>query len=239
MTSGKNCGKHLVSFELALKHTLRNTSNFDVVEGFLNELIKQQFKIIDILENPDNEENPANKSGYVDILVKDDTNEVILIEILFVYDNDYYEKALCYDSIDLVNRAVRNDKSNMAKYTVETYAIFIKHIEDKEKTYCYHGTMSITDMITKQPVQLTKKQYRNLLQLTGLYAYPQHYIIALNNFGDTVNNTLDEWIYFLKHDKIEDSFSAQGLVKARDLLDYSKLPENEKANYDRHNAEKN
>jgi hypothetical protein len=43
---------------------------------------------------------------------------------------------------------------------------------------------------------------------------------------------LDEWIYFLKHDRIKDGFSAKGLEKARDLLAYDKLSPNEKKAYE-------
>jgi hypothetical protein len=36
----------------------------------------------------------------------------------------------------------------------------------------------------------------------------------------------------LKHDRIKESFSAQGLLKAQEILDYSRLSPSEKAEYD-------
>ena len=45
---------------------------------------------------------------------------------------------------------------------------------------------------------------------------------------------LDEWIYFLKNERIEDTFMARGLQKAKEQLDILKLPENERLAYNRY-----
>jgi hypothetical protein len=42
----------------------------------------------------------------------------------------------------------------------------------------------------------------------------------------------DRWFYFLKHDRIKEGFSAMGLLKVCDILDYSRLSPKEKTNYD-------
>ncbi|MDR2361306.1 MAG: transposase, partial [Prevotellaceae bacterium] len=52
-------------------------------------------------------------------------------------------------------------------------------------------------------------------------------------FDDIAKDTLDEWIYYLKNNKIEDDFKAKGLSQARELLDYDKLSDKEKQAYDR------
>ncbi|MDR0712929.1 MAG: hypothetical protein LBF89_01500, partial [Bacteroidales bacterium] len=44
--------------------------------------------------------------------------------------------------------------------------------------------------------------------------------------------TLDEWIYFLKNDRIKEDFKAQGLPKAREILDYLRLSAEDRAAYD-------
>ena len=45
---------------------------------------------------------------------------------------------------------------------------------------------------------------------------------------------MDEWIYFLKNEEIEDTFKAKGLQKAKEQLDMLKLPEDERLAYNRH-----
>ncbi|MDR0793783.1 MAG: hypothetical protein LBE82_10775, partial [Chitinophagaceae bacterium] len=44
-------------------------------------------------------------------------------------------------------------------------------------------------------------------------------------------NSLDEWIYYLKTNKIKDEFTAQGLDKAREVLAYDNLSDEEKRAY--------
>jgi chromosome segregation ATPase len=43
---------------------------------------------------------------------------------------------------------------------------------------------------------------------------------------------LDEWIYFLKHDSVKEGFRAKGLIRASEILDYSRLTKEEKSEYD-------
>jgi predicted transposase/invertase (TIGR01784 family) len=42
---------------------------------------------------------------------------------------------------------------------------------------------------------------------------------------------LDQWIYYLKNNKILDNFTAQGLDKAREVLAFDKMSEEEKKQY--------
>ncbi|MDR1022413.1 MAG: hypothetical protein LBL94_03955, partial [Prevotellaceae bacterium] len=51
-------------------------------------------------------------------------------------------------------------------------------------------------------------------------------------FNGVAKDTLDEWIYFLKHNAIKDEFRAKGLMKARDALQRENLTESERREYD-------
>jgi len=44
-------GKSLVSFDWALKSILRQKDNFDILEGFLSDLLNERIQIIDLLES--------------------------------------------------------------------------------------------------------------------------------------------------------------------------------------------
>ena len=56
----------------------------------------------------------------------------------------------------------------------------------------------------------------------------------INSFDDFAKDPLDEWIYFLKNEEIEDTFKAKGLQKAKEQLDMLKLPEDERLAYNRY-----
>ena len=63
--------------------------------------------------------------------------------------------------------------------------------------------------------------------------YPEYYILRVNEFNDIAKNTLDEWIYFLKNEEIEDRFQAKGLDEAKEALDVMKLKDEDRAIYKR------
>jgi hypothetical protein len=71
-----------------------------------------------------------------------------------------------------------------------------------------------------------------------LLFYPEYYIIKVRKFNDVAKDTLDEWIYYLKNNKIDDGFTAQGLSCAREILAFDKLTDAEKRDYYRHVEEK-
>jgi len=64
--------------------------------------------------------------------------------------------------------------------------------------------------------------------------FPEYYLIRINSFDNIAKNSLDEWIYFLKNEKIEDTFKARGLQKAKEQLDMLKLSDDERIAYNRY-----
>ena len=46
----------IVRFDWAIKNLLRNKANFNILEGFLSELLEQQIKIDSLLESESNQE---------------------------------------------------------------------------------------------------------------------------------------------------------------------------------------
>ncbi|MBF0112793.1 MAG: hypothetical protein HQK74_08695, partial [Desulfamplus sp.] len=63
----------LVRFDWAMKKLLRNKANFEILEGFLSELIKQDIKIEKILESESNRAAFDDKQNRVDLLAETDT----------------------------------------------------------------------------------------------------------------------------------------------------------------------
>ena len=46
--------RKLISFDWAIKRLLRSKANFNILEGFLSELLFEDIKIIEILESESN-----------------------------------------------------------------------------------------------------------------------------------------------------------------------------------------
>jgi methionyl-tRNA formyltransferase len=72
-----------ISFDWAIKKVLRHKENFTVLEGFLSELLGFDIKIENILESEANKQQESDKANRVDILVKSDKGELMLIDVQY------------------------------------------------------------------------------------------------------------------------------------------------------------
>ncbi|CAG1020828.1 hypothetical protein DOJK_00600 [Patescibacteria group bacterium] len=97
--------------------------------------------------------------------------------------------------------------------------------------YIYKGTTSFIGLHNHSLLKLSEKQ-AELYHCKDIEAiYPEYYLIRINNFDNIAKDTLDQWIYFLKNEEIQDNFKAKGLSKAKEVLDYLKYDEAEKQEY--------
>ena len=71
----------LIRFDSAIKHLLRNKANFDILEGFLSELLNTPVKIEKMLESESNKNRYSDKSNRVDLLAITQLNQHIIIEL--------------------------------------------------------------------------------------------------------------------------------------------------------------
>jgi predicted transposase/invertase (TIGR01784 family) len=219
-----------VSFDWALKRLLRNKANFEVVEGFLSELLARQITIKSVLESESNKEHPEDKHNRTDVVVEDGSGEIILIELQFILEIDYFQRMLYGASKAVVERMFQGSQYMEIK---KIYSINIVYFDlGHGKDYVYLGKTVFTGMHDHEILRLSEEQVNIFGKIEAGDLYPEYYILKINNFNDVARTTLDEWVYFLKHDRIKENFSAKGLLKARDILDYSRLSAEEQADYD-------
>ena len=84
----------LISFDWAVKRILRQKANFGILEGFLSELIKRDIVIKSILESESNKEHEDDKYNQVDLLCEDVNGDLIIIEVQFYEEVDYFQRVL-------------------------------------------------------------------------------------------------------------------------------------------------
>ncbi|MDR2041106.1 MAG: Rpn family recombination-promoting nuclease/putative transposase [Tannerella sp.] len=230
MTTDKSKERPLVSFDWALKRLLRNKASFEVVEGFLSVLLGRQITVTGILESESNKEHPDDKFNRVDVVVEDDAGEIILIELQFIMEMDYFHRMLYGTSKAVVDNMVKGTPYVKIR---KIYSINIVYFDLGQGTdYVYNGRTEFKGMHSHEILQLSVAQREKFGKTDVGDLYPEYYILKINNFDDVAKTPLDEWIYFLKHDRIRENFHAQGLRKALELLDYSRLSPEEKAEFD-------
>ncbi|KAA6320576.1 hypothetical protein EZS27_029668 [termite gut metagenome] len=222
----------LVSFDWAMKRLLRNKANFEVLEGFLSVLLKRSIKIDRILESESNQETDRDKSNKVDILVEDRNGELMIIELQYEREFDYYHRMLYGTSKVIVDYMSRGDKYEMVK---KVYSINIVYLDPGiGHDYVYHGKTEFKGLHhTDEELHLSTKQSEKFRKQKAGDIHPEYYILKVNQFDDVAKDPLDEWIYYLKNDRIKSSFKAPGLDKAREVLEYDLLTPEEKKRYDK------
>ncbi len=222
-------GKH-IKFDWAIKRLLRNKANFDILEGFLSELLMFDVKIQEILESESNKEEENDKFNRVDILVKDSKGDFMLIEVQNEREDDYYHRML-YGQAKLISE--RLDTGDEYGKLTKIYSINIVYFPlGVGKDYIYISDGSFKGLHLHDTLELSEKQkiLYNAEHVKDLFT--QYYIIKVNAFDDNTENTLDEWIYFLKNNEIKDNFKAKGLAKAKEILRVDNLSADEKIAYD-------
>jgi predicted transposase/invertase (TIGR01784 family) len=230
MKERKKGERVLISFDYALKRLLRNKANYEVLEGFLSELLMRDLSVKTIGESEGNREHAKDKYNKVDILVESASGEILLIELQFMPEIDFLQRMLYGTSKTITERMVRGAEYLEVK---KVYSINIVYFDlGQGEDYVYHGRTHFTGLHRKDELRLSKAQRDAFGRETAGDIYPEYYILKVNSFDDVAKDRLDEWIYFLKHNVIKDEFKARGLEKAREVLDRDNLTPEEQRAYD-------
>lgn len=220
----------LISFDWAAKKLLRSKANFRILEGFLCELLKCQLKIEEIIDGESNRAHQDNKSNRIDILAKLITGELVIIEVQVNTEEDYFYRMIYGVSKAIVEHIDKGEEYSQVK---KVYSVNIVYFDLGVGTdYIYKGTTSFTGMHNHDRLSLSSEQKQLYQRECIEHIHPEYYLIKVNQFDEIAKNTLDEWVYFLKTDTIKDNFKAKGLAEAKEKLDYMKLPEAERREYD-------
>ena len=224
--------KKLIRFDWAMKKLLRHKANFDILEGFLSELLSDEVRIKQILESEGNKEDGDDKFNRVDILVENHKGELIIIEVQNTQEYDYFHRMLFGTSKAITEHIKETEAyANVKKIISITIAYFDL---GQGKDYVYHGTTVFKGIHKGDILGLSDKQIQAYSKANIHEIYPEYWVIKTGKFRNRVNDKLDEWIYFLKNAEIKPTFSAKGLKEANEKLDTMKLPEKERKDYDRY-----
>jgi hypothetical protein len=230
MKQGKTGERVLISFDYALKRLLRNKANYEVLEGFLSELLLKDVSVKSIGESESNKENPDDKYNRVDILVEEESGEIMLIELQFTQQIDFLQRMLYGTGKAITERMVRGDDYMQVR---KVYSINIVYFDlGQGDDYVYHGKTHFMGLHNNDELLLSGAQRKVFGKETAGDIYPEYYILKINNFDDLAKDTLDEWVYFFKHNIIKDEFKARGLDRAREALVRDNLTPEEQKEYD-------
>ncbi len=228
--------ERLIRFDWAVKKLLRNKANFDVLEGFMSELLGFDVKIEQILESESNKKHKEDKFNRVDILVRTDQGELMLVEIQNESETDYFHRVL-YGASKLITEYIQEGEGyETIKKVVSISILYFRLGQGKDYIYEYEGKFvgrHLKDTLMPNAWQKTKFGIREVADI-----FPKYFILKVNNFDNVAKDTLDEWIYFLKNSELPNDCKAKGLKAAGEKLKLDQLSSDERKIYERYREDR-
>jgi predicted transposase/invertase (TIGR01784 family) len=222
-----------ISFDWAIKKVLRHKENFSVLEGFLSELLGFDIKIQNLLESEANKQYEEDKFDRVDILVKSEKGELLLIEVQYDDEDDYFHR-MVYGISKLISEYIKEGQPyGSVKKAYSINIMYFRLGQGKDYVYEYEGSfMGRKQKDVLNPTNHQKKKY-GIETVADIF--PKYYILRVGSFKEEkVMDTLDEWMYFLKKSEIKDEFKAKGMREAKQVLRYENMNPEDQYAYKRH-----
>jgi predicted transposase/invertase (TIGR01784 family) len=226
----------LIRFDWALKYILRNKANFDVLEGFLSNLLKETITIENIIESESNQEAENRKFNRVDLNCKDAQGRQIIIEIQNQREVDYLQRSLWGTSKAVVESLELGKAYKEVVKVISVSILYHKMRPDETENtdFIYYGSTELVGWHTRKPLVLHGMAVKEekTQKVTSREIFPEYYLIYVEKFQDMINEAIDEWVYFFKHGKIRDDFKSPGIRLAARKLDYLAMDEAERRAYE-------
>lgn len=222
-----------ISFDWAIKKILRNKENFSVLEGFLSELLGFDIKIQTLLESESNKQHELDKFDRVDILVKSQKGELLLIEVQYDDEDDYFHR-MVYGISKLISEYISEGQPyGSIKKAYSINIMYFRLGQGADYIYEYEG--NFRGRKKKDILNPTKKQQKKYEIETVADIFPKYYILRVGSFKEEkVEDKMDEWMYFLKKSEIKEDFTAKGMNEAKQVLRYENMSSEDKNAYERH-----
>ena len=221
-----------IRFDWAVKRMLRDKANFAVLEGLITVLFGRKISIVEILESEGNQETANDKFNRVDIKAKEENGEIIIVEVQLTRQLYYLQRMLYGVSKAITEHIDIGDKYDKIK---KVYSINILYFDlGKGSDYLYHGKTIFTGVHTGDHLEVNTKEDNEIRLCVPEDVFPEYYIIRVNEFNDVANTPIEEWLDYLKNNRISDTTTTPGLREARERLLYLQMTDKERHAYDAH-----
>ena len=230
-------GRTIISFDWAIKTVLRDKANFDVLEGFLSALLAQKIQVVELLDTEGTPGTANLKTNRVDIMVRNASDELMIIEVQYQTEAGYFSRMLYGASKVIVDHMTAGRPYTEVKKVI---AISIVYFDiGLGDDYVYRGRTEFEGVHSNHVFHVEEE---TVGYLTGLppselepwQIFPDYYIITLKQFQDDIRNELDEWVYALKHSEVREDFHSPSIATLREKLDIIRMSPTERKAYDRY-----
>ena len=221
-----------IRFDWAVKRMLRDKANFAVLEGLITVLTGEVVKIENLFEGVGSRDLADDKFNRVDIKAKNVKGEIILVEMRITRELYYRQRIVLGVPKALTEH---NEFDLMYENAKKVYSINILYFDlGKGSDYLYHGKTVFTGVHTNDRLEVNTKEADELRMRVPEDIFPEYYIIRVNEFNSVATTPIEEWLDYLKNNRIKDDTSTPGLKEARQKLLYMTMSDKERRAYDEH-----
>lgn len=221
-----------IRFDWAMKHMLREKSNFEILEGLISVLLGEEVRIEEILESESNQENDLDKFNRVDIKAKNSKGHIIIVEVQLTRQLYYLQRILYGTSKTVTEYINLGDKYDQVK---KVYSISILYCEFGEgDDYVYHGSTEFKGIHTGTDLVIRTKENSVIETYLPKEIFPEYYIVRVNSYDKLPESPLEEWMTYLKTGMVKENTRVPGLQRVKEKLRLLSMTQEERIAYDRH-----
>ena len=221
-----------IRFDWAMKHMLREKSNFEILEGFISVLLGEDVTITEILESESNQDNDSDKFNRVDIKAKNSKGHIIIVEVQLTTQYHYLRRIL-YGTCKTITEHIKlGEKYDQVK---KVYSISLLYCDFGEgDDYIYHGTTNFKGLHTGNDLIVRTKEDGVIVPHLPREVFPEYYLLRVNEFDKLPSTPMDEWMDYLKTGIVKEDTRTPGLQQVREKLRVLSMTQAEREAYYRH-----
>ena len=221
-----------IRFDWAMKHMLREKSNFEILEGLISVLLGEDVKIEEILESESNQDNDSDKFNRVDIKAKNSKGHIIIVEVQLTRQLYYLQRILFGTCKAITEHMTLGDKYDQVK---KVYSISLLYCEFGDgDDYVYHGSTNFKGLHTGTDLIIRTKEDGVIIPHLPREVFPEYYLLRVNAYDKIPDTPLEEWMTYLKTGMVKEDTRVPGLQRVREKLRVLSMTKSEREAYDRH-----
>ena len=221
-----------IRFDWAMKHMLREKSNFEILEGLISVLLGEDVKIEEILESESNQDNDSDKFNRVDIKAKNSKGHIIIVEVQLTRQLYYLQRILFGTCKAITEHMTLGDKYDQVK---KVYSISLLYCEFGDgDDYVYHGSTNFKGLHTGTDLIIRTKENGVIIPHLPREVFPEYYLLRVNAYDKIPDTPLEEWMTYLKTGMVKEDTRVPGLQRVREKLRVLSMTKSEREAYDRH-----
>lgn len=166
--------------------------------------------------------------------LKKDRN--IIIEIQNTRESDYLYRMVYGTSKNISESIDSGDAYHKINKVISVSVLYFDLGIGND--YLYYRKTEFVGMNTNESINKNSRKVQNLIPKNARYnqieIFPEYYLIQVNKYENIVRRAIDEWVYWMKNEKIKEGSTSKNIEKVNEKLSLLKMSPTQQKCYQRH-----